>query len=624
MQVDPNTPSVAEDSRLIQFLSDNRLALHFVLDAIAWVTALFFGTWIRLGLEGNRVDAEGVLAFAGLAVFLQLVLGYAFGLYRGRARFGSFDELAALAATAGLTALGLFALDKVDFPVRWAGVPLSASLGGGLAALVMQAGTRYVWRLYLEHLHRPSAEGRSRLLVFGAGEAGSQVITVMLRDPNSPYVPVALLDDDRRKRNLRIMGVHVEGDRSRLIDVAQRRRADELLIAIPSATRTLLTELTDRAAEAGLKVKVLPPVAELFGAGVTVGDIRPVTEADLLGRHEVDTDVESIAGYLTGKRVLVTGAGGSIGSELCRQIHRYGPAALIMLDRDESALLNVQLSIDGRGLLDASELVLADITNERSIRHIFDEHRPHVVFHAAALKHVPLLERHPAEAIRTNVWGTLTVLEAAADSGVERFVNISTDKAADPSNVLGTSKRVCERLTAHFAGDARAFISVRFGNVLGSRGSVLETFRTQIAAGGPVTVTHPEVTRFFMTVEEAVQLVIQAGALGDAGQVLVLDMGDPVRIADVAKRLVAQSDRPIQVDYTGLRLGEKLHEALFAHDETDVRPRHDLISQIPVAPMNPELVRNLDLEIPRERLAQELASLAVVGSFTSAKSSLDR
>lgn len=614
-------PPPPPDPKIIRFLSDHRLVTHFVLDAMAWVTAIFFGTWIRLGLEGNRVDVQGVLAFAGLAVGLQLVIGFALGLYRGRARFGSFEELTALASTALLTSGGLFVLDKIDFPVRWGGVPLSASLGGGLAALVTMAGTRYVWRLYLEHLQRPSAEGRSRLLVFGAGNAGSQVITVMLRDPNSPYVPIALLDDDRRKRNLRIMGVHVEGDRTRLADVAHRRNADELLIAIPSATGTLLTELTDLAADVGLKVKVLPPVAELFGAGVTVSDIRPVTEADLLGRHEVDTDVDSIAGYLTGKRVLVTGAGGSIGSELCRQIHRFGPAALIMLDRDESALLSVQLSIDGRGLLDASELVLADITNQRCIRGIFDEHRPHVVFHAAALKHVPLLERHPAEAVRTNVWGTLTVLEAAADCGVDRFVNISTDKAADPINVLGTSKRICERLTAHFARESRAFISVRFGNVLGSRGSVLETFRTQIAAGGPVTVTHPEVTRFFMTVEESVQLVIQAGAIGDAGQVLVLDMGDPVRIADVAKRLAAQADRPIKIDYTGLRLGEKLHESLFSHDETDARPRHDLISQIPVAPINPELTRELDLETPRERLIVELASLATVGSLTATRSS---
>jgi FlaA1/EpsC-like NDP-sugar epimerase len=311
-----------------------------------------------------------------------------------------------------------------------------------------------------------------------------------------------------------------------------------------------------------------------------------VTHADLLGRHEVDTDVDSIAGYVTGKRVLVTGAGGSIGSELSRQLYRFAPASLVLLDRDESALHAVQLSIEGRALLDSRNLVVCDIRDEDRVRQVFAEHQPEVVFHAAALKHLPLLQMHPAEALKTNVWGTQVLVDAALETGVERFVNISTDKAADPSSVLGYSKRLAERLTAAAAdrGDG-IFLSVRFGNVLGSRGSVLMAFASQIEAGGPVTVTDPEVTRYFMTVEEAVQLVIQAGAVGRDGEALVLDMGEPVCIDDVARRLIAEADRPIEVVYTGLRDGEKLHEVLFGSGEDGTSPIHPRISHVPVPPL---------------------------------------
>jgi FlaA1/EpsC-like NDP-sugar epimerase len=320
---------------------------------------------------------------------------------------------------------------------------------------------------------------------------------------------------------------------------------------------------------------------------VSTSDIRPVTHADLLGRHEVDTDVESIAGYVTGKRVLVTGAGGSIGSELSRQLYRFAPASLVLLDRDESALHAVQLSIEGRALLDSRNLVVADIRDRDRVLAVFEEHRPEVVFHAAALKHLPLLEMHPVEALKTNVWGTQNLVDAAIATGVEKFVNISTDKAADPCSVLGYSKRLAERLTATASDhDGAVFLSVRFGNVLGSRGSVLTAFAAQIEAGGPITVTHPDVTRYFMTVEEAVQLVIQAGAVGRDGEALVLDMGEPVKIDDVAKRLIGEADRPIEIVYTGLREGEKLHEVLFGADERGERPCHPRISHVSVPPLS--------------------------------------
>jgi FlaA1/EpsC-like NDP-sugar epimerase len=333
-----------------------------------------------------------------------------------------------------------------------------------------------------------------------------------------------------------------------------------------------------------MDVKVLPAVQNLNERPLDTSDIRDLTDEDLLGRRKIVIDLQQISDYLVNRRVLVTGAGGSIGSELCRQLARFNPAELIMLDRDESALHEVQLSIHGRALLNTPQTVLADIRDAETIKHIFNTRKPDVVFHAAALKHLPLLETYPTEAYQTNVLGTLTLLEASAQAGVGVFVNISTDKAANPISVLGYSKRIAERITAHFgkAVSSGKYMSVRFGNVLGSRGSVLMSFRDQIANGGPLTVTHRGVTRYFMTISEAVQLVIQAGAIGSSGEALVLDMGTPVSIYDVAKQLVTNSGKPVEIEIVGLRAGEKVHEELFGDGEIDTRPRHPLISHVPV------------------------------------------
>jgi len=350
---------------------------------------------------------------------------------------------------------------------------------------------------------------------------------------------------------------------------------------------TFLREISHAAAEAGIAVKVLPGVNDLLGGQVGIRDIRDIDLPDLLGRHQIDTDLAAVAGYLAGQRILVTGAGGSIGSELCRQISRWNPAELIMLDRDESSLHAVQLSIQGRAMLDSPDVVLADIRDAVRIRDIFTERRPDVVFHAAALKHLPMLEQYPGEAVKTNITGTLAVLHAAKASGVRRFVNISTDKAANPISVLGYSKRIAEGLTASVAASAAGtYLSVRFGNVLGSRGSVLTAFAAQVAAGDPITVTHPDVSRYFMTIEEAVQLVIQAAAIGRDGEALVLDMGDPVKIDDVAHHLIELSGKRIEIQYTGLREGEKMHEDLFGEGEPDHRPAHPLVSHVEVPPLD--------------------------------------
>ncbi len=538
---------------------------------------------LRFDFQFGDVWWTGVVAAGLLAAELHLVAVAVVGGRRGRGRYGSLDDAVAVAVSAVLTAAVIFLLNAFVFDRI---VPLSVPVVAAMLASSLMAFPRVGWRLYDARRRHPPSDAEP-VVVFGAGEAGAQLVTTMLRDPRSPYLPCALLDDDPAKRDLRILEVSVHGGRSRLTAVARACGARKVIVAIPSARASLIRELADLAHDAGLEMLVLPPVAELLG-GPLVADVRPVTESDLLGRHEIDTDLASIAGYLSNKRVLVTGAGGSIGSELCRQIHRFSPATLVMLDHDESALHAVQLSIHGRALLDGDDVVVADIRDADRVGEVFARARPEVVFHAAAFKHLPLLEQHPTEGVKTNVLGTLHVLDAAIAAGVERFVNISTDKAADPISVLGYTKRISERLTSWAATEsAGVFLSVRFGNVLGSRGSVLRSFHAQIDAGGPVTVTHPDVTRFFMTVEEAVQLVIQAGAVGRDGEALVLDMGEPVRIADVARQLIEASGDHVEIVYTGLRPGEKLHEVLLATGEVDERPSHPLISHVRVPALPP-------------------------------------
>jgi FlaA1/EpsC-like NDP-sugar epimerase len=574
------------------------------MDCLAWVGGITTADLLRYQFNEGRVLNVHLAVIVSAAACLQVVVGLLSPLYRSRWRVGSFEEIVCLAPTViGVTGT----VTAVSFIHNQHVVPASATIGGGALALVGAAGYRVLWRLNWER-RRPVSNVAERTIIFGAGEAGAQLVDSLLSDPRCGYLPVAILDDDPRKRGLRLRKLRVVGNRSDLMATARLLDADSVVIAIPSADSRLVREITELANEARITTKVLPPVKDMLVDHVDSRVIRTVTPEDLLGRRVIDTEVTLIAGYLTGRRVLVTGAGGSIGSELCRQIARFEPAALVMLDRDESALHEVQLSITGRALLDSRRLALCDIRDAGAVDAVFAEHQPEVVFHAAALKHLPLLEMWPLEAVKTNIRGTQNVLDAAGRHGVNRFVNISTDKAVNPTSVLGYSKRVGERLTAAASdGHAGTYLSVRFGNVLGSRGSVLTAFRAQIESGAPLTVTHPDVLRYFMTIEEAVQLVIQAGALGRDGEVLVLDMGEPVRIADVATQMLAAAGRAHEIVYTGLRPGEKLREELFAADEVGRKLHHPLISHVPVPPMAPAAVVLLELEedgdVARDRLA---------------------
>ena len=558
--------------------------VQFLLDVLAWSAAAAFALVLRSYLQDEQNISTVVQSILyrvlPIVAVVQAITGYIVGIYRRRWRYGSFDEVKGLILSAFITTTVLLVIRFTDRSID--AFPRSAIVAGGILGLFFTAASRYTWRLVREQLRRPSEQTAKKILVYGAGEGGIQIVSTMLRNPNSTYLPVGFLDDNTSTHRLRISGVPVLGGKESIEKAAARTGATSLLIAIPSADSGVVSEIAQRARQANLEVKILPPVQSLDERQVDASDIRDLTDEDLLGRRRVKINLDEISQYLVNRRVLVTGAGGSIGSELCRQLVRFNPAEIIMLDRDESALHEVQLSIYGRALLDTPQTVLADLRDERAINEIFETRKPQVVFHAAALKHLPLLERYPHEAYQTNVLGTLTMLKASQRAGVEVFVNISTDKAANPISVLGYSKRVAERLTADFAfsSGGEKYISVRFGNVLGSRGSVLMSFRDQIAKGGPVTVTHRGVTRYFMTISEAVQLVIQAGAIGSTGEILVLDMGKPVNIHEVAEQLVRNSGKPIKIEVVGLRVGEKVHEELFGAGELDERPRHPLISHV--------------------------------------------
>jgi len=570
-----------------------------MIDLALWVVGLSLGATLEIVLFDGRLG-WGLVVAVLVALFLQTILGYATGVYRHRWRVSSFDEVVALGAVWATTSTVLVI---GSFVARKNGSELTTSMVsvGALITLCFYGALRAIWRRWWEQISRPDADGCRRTIVFGAGEGGAQIIHAMLLDNEGTYFPVALLDDDPFKRNREIDKVRVQGTRDDIATVAARTNADVLLIAVPSAPAALIHELSDLAIAAGLDALVLPSTSELVGQ-VNLADMRPPTVEDLLGRDPVEIDLEAVAGYIRGKRVLVTGAGGSIGSELSRQLLGFDPAELFLLDRDESALHGVQLSIEGRALLDSDMLIVADIRDRERVFEIFDRFRPDVVFHTAALKHLTLLENNPEEGMKTNTLGTKNLLDAALTFDVERFVNISTDKAADPTSVLGATKLAAERLTALAAEDSGLpFVSVRFGNVLGSRGSVVPTFLGQIEQGEPLTVTHPEVTRYFMTIPEAVRLVVQAGAIGDPGEVMILDMGEPVKIIDIANQLIASLSPGTKIEFTGLRPGEKMHEVLMSEAENGRTRQHPRIIHTPGRPLVPSEVMAISaggLDVP--------------------------
>lgn len=561
---------------------------QILLDSISWIVAVLLSLFLRYEMDYKLVHVPGLVLVCVVAVVAQLLVGSAFALYRGRYSFGSFDEAKALMLVTVLVAA------IVQIMLLFLGVflhmPRSIPMIAFPFALLFMAAVRYLKRMYVESKSKPSAHA-PHAVVYGAGFLANTLITQMVQDKDSPYLPIALIDDDPAKKHLRINSVPVAGNVTQLRQVMKRANARVLIIAMANVKPSLMNQIHEELDGMDVRILTAPPLKDVFGnvAGNSL-DLRDIRLEDIIGQRAVDINVEGIAKYLTDKRVLVTGAGGSIGSELCRQIQHFAPSELIMVDRDESALQATQISITGRGLLDGPDTVLADIRDAEALNSIFAARLPQVVFHAAALKHVSLLEQYPNEAWQTNVLGSRNVLRAAASVDVEVFVNVSTDKAANPTTVLGHSKRMAEKMTAWmgYHTDGR-YASVRFGNVFGSRGSMLPLFTEQIRRGGPITVTDKEATRYFMTIPEACQLVIQAGAIGAPGEVLILDMGQPVRIYDIARHLIQMSGREdIDIEITGLRHGEKLHEDLVGADELGVHKGHPQISHTESTMLDPD------------------------------------
>jgi FlaA1/EpsC-like NDP-sugar epimerase len=530
----------------------------------------------------------------GLVAVIKLTVFGLFGFYNRWWRYVSTRDM--WGAARGVVAASLVTfLIFTFFEVHVAAVPRTVWVIDCLLTLALVAGSRMLARTIIERPQTRAIVARGKeVIVVGAGDAGQLMLREMLRTPALGYTPIGLIDDDPRKKNLRLHGVRVLGTSDDLPHILRDRRPDELLIAIPSASGESRQRIVDVATAESVLVKTLPGLHELIAGDVNLaGQIRPVQVEDLLGREPVDVDVDAIAAYVKDKTVLVTGAGGSIGSELCRQLSRAEPQRIVLVDQAESALFDIERELVDERRFPACVPVLVSVRNRKRLAEVFERYRPDVVFHAAAYKHVPLMEANPLVSVDNNVLGTRDVADVAIEHGVERFVLVSTDKALNPHSVYGQTKTLCEWIVgSHGERDdvPTKFVAVRFGNVLNSAGSVIPLFRRQIERGGPVTVTDPEMTRFFMTIPEAVALVIQAGAIGGRGRIFVLDMGEPIRILDLARNMIRLSgkepERDVVISFIGARPGEKLHEQLFAEGETWKPTTHSKIVALDVSPVD--------------------------------------
>jgi len=547
-----------------------------------------------------------------LVVAIHLAFNFIFRLYGRMWRYASIDEAQRVIAATMAAGVIIVAGNEVvggnealAFEEQLRPLPLSVAVFGVFLALLGFGAIRFQSRLFAFRRREEGLEPK-RVLIVGAGDAGEMILKDIVRNAALGLQPVGLVDDDRRKRGRRLHGVRVLGTRGDIPDLVAKLGVEQVILAIPSARGDVVRDVVAACEQADVVLKVLPSVRDIVGGRVSVRDVRELRIDDFLGRKPVETNLEEVRSILAGKRVLITGAGGSIGSEICHQVAGFEPAELLLLDHDETHLYDVSRSLRNRI---EPQILLADIRNREGIHSIFTRHRPEVVFHAAAHKHVPFLESHPEEALLANVIGTANVADMALAAGSERFVLISTDKAIRPTGVMGASKHIAEQILWALNGrDGCRFSAVRFGNVLGSRGSVIPTFFRQIARGEPLTVTDPEMARYFMSVREAVQLVLQAAALSGGGEVFTLSMGEPITIIDLAKRVIRLSgripDKDVMISIVGARPGEKLVEDIADDSEEFVPSAHPSISVSRPTPPNPGQLR---------RSLRELETLALHG-----------
>lgn len=549
------------------------------------IVSIFLGFFVALAIRFEfAVPMDNLQRFiisAPAIVLAFMVFNSLFKIYSGRWKYASFDEILNLSSSTAFSISLIFVLVLL-VPGARAYVPISVSVMGGVLALFVMSFVRLQFRILTEVKLRRGEKGGRKILLVGAGEAGETIARDMIKHPEYDYQPVAFVDDDKQKSRLIVQGIPVMGAREDIPRLVRRLEVDEIIITITRLSGDELREILPFCENTGAKIKILPGIFRSMAGQIGLSAVREVKVEDLLGRLPVETDLASISAYITDKAVMVTGAGGSIGSELSRQLSCLGPRQLLLLDNDETSLFELDLDLKRIQTACPYNLVVANIRDVERINSIFRKYRPQVVFHSAALKHVPMMEYHPSEAIKNNVMGTRNLAEASILHEVERFILISTDKAVQPVNVMGATKRIAEMLVKGYASKNHTlFTAVRFGNVLGSRGSVVPTFKKQIEEGGPVLVTHPDMTRYFMTIPEAAQLVIQAGAFAKGDDIFILDMGEPVRIVDLANEMIRLMGREkdVEVKVTGLRPGEKLHEELSFPVEEMLRTPHPKIDK---------------------------------------------
>ncbi len=567
-------------------------------EAFFLAVILFISYWIRLG----RIDVTyipQIVFLTAIIVPLKVIIFWLFRLYHISFRFMSVYEILKVLKASSISTL-LFAL--IIIIVRdissLKGFPRSIIFIDFMLTFIMSSGLRLAFRFF--YFPQLKGEGKNRVLVVGAGSAGMQLVREMLTAPLSKYIPVAFVDDDPGKQGSIILGVRVKGGKEKIPQMVKCLGINEIIISIPSASSAQVRKIMEFVRESGVKnVKILHGLLHIFTGKATLSDIREIAPEDLLGRESVKIELEKIASYLIGKCILVTGAGGSIGSELCRQLASFMPSFLIMVDVGETELFYIDREIKEKFSQVPVISIIADVKDMISMSNIFLRYSPQVVFHAAAYKHVPLMETNLREAVLNNIEGTRITAHLSAKYNVEKFIFISTDKAINPTSIMGATKRVAEKLLRSLNNDKCNFISVRFGNVLESRGSVIPIFKEQIKKGGPVTITHPEMKRYLMSITEAVQLVLQAGVMGEGGEVFVLDMGEPIKILNLAQDLIRfyglEPDKDIPIVYTGKRPGEKLFEELLTAEEGTSATKHEKIFIARSADnLNPDYIRKVE------------------------------
>lgn len=555
-----------------------RMTVLVLLDMLIVALSVYTAYMFRFSGDVPQTYEQQLWLYLLLSVSMSAVFMLYFRLYNRIWQYASVGEIISLFKAVAISCMVSYLL------TNWLSnyvVPLSVFLRTFETNLLVLGGARFVWRIYRDNYYNKKHK-QKRALIIGAGDCGTLIVKELKRSASSDIYPVAFIDDNPLKHKLQVLGVPVLGGRHSIISVVQRMRIDEIIVAIPSLSRSETSKIIEFCKQTKAQLKIVPKFDELIKGQISLKEIRNVEVEDLLGRDPIHADLDGIADYVMGKTVLVTGAGGSIGSELCRQLAPFQPNKILLLGHGENSIYTIDKQLSQLFPRLHIESIIADVQDRQRIQEVFSQFQPQVVFHAAAHKHVPLMERNPAEAIKNNVFGTQNVADAADKYGAERFVLISTDKAVNPTSIMGATKRIAEMYIQALGCNSKTkFVAVRFGNVLGSRGSVIPHFKEQIARGGPVTVTHPEMIRYFMTIPEAVQLVIQAGSFAQGGEVFILDMGRPVRILDLATDLIRLSGlvpgEDIEIQFTGIRPGEKLFEELLTNEEGLTSTKHNRI-----------------------------------------------